>query len=89
MAKDNGVICGLCYVKHNSNSVYLNHKCSITGYTPKDQEHFGSRFINQSKKALERTGSLSTEKKNKINDKIKKIKDENIDDRIMRSQLNK
>ena len=85
--KDDGVICSLCGIKFDNNGIYLDHVCDTTGYTPRDQEHYGSLFMTQSKKALERTGSLTQAIKKKIDDKIKKIKGENIDDKIMRSKI--
>ena len=80
--KNNEVICGLCKVTHLDKVDYLEHICSITGFTPCDPEHFGTRFIAQSKKALERTGSLTDQRIKDIDTIMENAKYHDIDDRL-------
>ena len=47
-------VCGKCKKEFDSESKYLKHKCSKTGFTPKDQDHQGEWFKKISEKALER-----------------------------------
>jgi len=57
-AKDTSVTCGACGVKFETNEDYLKHKCSKTGFTPTQVEHFDAlsngRFSKQSAKAQAR-----------------------------------
>ncbi len=58
MPKDTKVICGACGKTFENDEKYLAHKCSKTGFTPKDIEHFdklsGGRYSLVSKAAIAR-----------------------------------
>jgi len=80
------VICGLSGLVFDSDEEYLNHVSPITGYTPKDPEHFGANFLRQSKKALERTGSLDEKTAKAIDKKIKTV-EEKVQPEIDKAKL--
>ena len=81
--KDLSVTCGTCSVKFKDNDAYLDHKCSVTGFTPRDPQHFGERFMLQQKEALKRGNSLTREKEKAIDAQIKEAKEKGVDDKLM------
>jgi hypothetical protein len=54
------IICGFCNQEFNKREDHLNHKCEITGVTPRDPETMGTGFEYIQKLALERTSPEST-----------------------------
>lgn len=57
----------------------MNHVSPITGYTPKDPEHHGTRFVRQQKKALERGGSLTPEREQELDATVDRMKANDVD----------
>lgn len=64
------VICGKCNDKFEDNESYKDHTCEETGYTPRDPQHFGKKFLRQSKHALKRGDSLTEEKEKEIDEML-------------------
>lgn len=67
------VICSICQKSWKTNKGYLAHKCT-TGFTPRDPQHFGKRFLQQSKAALKRGKSLTKTREKEINKMINNTK---------------
>ena len=67
------VICSICKKSWETKDEYLAHKCT-TGFTPRDPQHFGKKFLQQSKAALRRGNSLTKEREEEINKMINDIK---------------
>ena len=85
--KDTTTTCGTCGIVFEDDNAYLDHVCSVTGFTPRDPQHFGERFVRQSKKALERGKSLSEEKEKEINNQIEEVREKDIDHQLMTAAL--
>lgn len=81
--KDLSVTCGTCGVKFKDNDAYLDHTCSVTGFTPRDPQHFGERFMLQQKEALKRGGSLTKTREKEIDTQIKEAREKGVDDKLM------
>ena len=81
--KDLSVTCGTCGVKFKDNDAYLDHTCSVTGFTPRDPQHFGERFMLQQKEALKRGGSLTKTREKEIDAQIKEAREKGVDDKLM------
>lgn len=81
--KDLSVTCGTCGVKFKDNDAYLDHICAVTGFTPRDPQHFGERFMLQQKEALKRGNSLTPEREKEIDDQIKEAKEKDVDHKLM------
>ena len=64
------VIDGLTGVEFASYDAYLDHVSPVTGYKPTDPRHHGRKGLLVSKQALKRTGSLTEEKKVKLDEDI-------------------
>ena len=81
---------GLTGAVFDSEEDYLNHVSPVTGFTPRDIEHQGEAFIEQSKKALERTGSLTEEKEAELDQALERAReakvDENLKDALVRRE---
>lgn len=82
-------VCGLESKEFATEQLYLNHVCAVTGFKPTDPEHQGTRFIYQSKKALERTGSLTTEKSAELDSAMQRAKDNGVDSKRVDAQKEK
>ena len=67
------ITCSVCKKSWKTNKGYLAHKCT-TGFTPRDPQHFGKKFLQQSKAALRRGNSLTKEREEEINKMINDIK---------------
>lgn len=74
----NKVICSPCKKEFKTNEDYLKHTCKKTGYKPTDPRHFGKRFLQQSKKALERGKSLTKKREDEINKMINDVETKDI-----------
>lgn len=47
-------LCGQCNKEFENEKGYLDHTCEVSGFTPRDPENLGERFVEVSKAALER-----------------------------------
>ena len=82
MAKDKTVNCGTCMVNFATKAQCDNHVCEVTGFTPKDPEHYGTASMRASKEALRRSGSLTKEKEAEIDLRIADAKASGVDARL-------
>lgn len=66
---------------------YANHVSPVTGFTPKDPEHFGTRFIRQSEAALKRTKSDSEDTRLEMNRMLDNAKAADVDYNLSRTKV--
>jgi len=47
-------VCGQCNEQFETEKLYIDHICEVTGKQPSNPEHLGAAFIAQSEAALKR-----------------------------------
>lgn len=80
--KDKTVTCGTCGVTFPDMKTHDEHVCSVTGFTPKDPEHYGTQSMRASKEALRRGGSLTKAREKAIDDRIAEAETKGVDHKI-------
>ena len=62
---------------------YLDHVSPVTGFTPKDLEHHGSRGSQVAKASLARKGKLSKARETALDSQLEEVKTQGVDHKLM------
>lgn len=76
-------ICGLTGKVFDSAEAYYDHVSEVTGFTPRDLEHQGTRGIMVAKEALRRTGKLTKTREAELDAKLDEVRGQDIDHSLM------
>ena len=79
-------VCGLTGKEFATREEYLAHVSPVTGFTPTDLQHQGTRGILVAKEALRRKGKLTKGREAELDAQIQEVSDAGIDDKLMRGR---